>query len=196
MAKSSTKKSFLDYFKLNDSGDDFDDDLFDEDDIDDEDDFDDYEPKAVQTTKASPYQSQKASYSAATAPTQKKQKAVKQARNSSSNNNKLVSINSSRAQYSSQHVYVIKPDEFDDAQMIIDHLRSGQAIVINMEGIELPTAQRIIDFIAGACYAVDGSLQAISGNIFIAAPNDIYVSGDLREEILGDSSLTSQFDRY
>ncbi len=197
MAKGSTKKSFLDYFKLNDSGDDFDDDLFDEDDIDDEDDFDDYEPKAVQTTKASPYQSQKASYSAATAqPAQKKQKVVKQSRNSSSNNNKLVSINSSRAQYSSQHVYVIKPDEFDDAQMIIDHLRSGQAIVINMEGIELPTAQRIIDFIAGACYAVDGSLQAISGNIFIAAPNDIYVSGDLREEILGDSSLTSQFDRY
>lgn len=197
MAKSSTKKSFLDYFKLNDSGDDFDDDLFDEDDIDDEDDFDDYEPKAAQATKASPYQSQKASYSAAaTQPAQKKQKAVKPARNSSSNNNKLVSINSSRSQYSSQHVYVIKPDEFDDAQMIIDHLRSGQAIVINMEGIELPTAQRIIDFIAGACYAVDGSLQAISGNIFIAAPNDIYVSGDLREEILGDSSLTSQFDRY
>lgn len=197
MAKSSTKKSFLDYFKLNDSGDDFDDDLFDEDDVDD-DDYDDYEPKAAQTAKASPYQSQKSSYSAATAqPAQKKQKTAKQTRSTApSNNNKLVSINSSRSQYSSQHVYVIKPDEFDDAQMIIDHLRSGQAIVINMEGIELSTAQRIIDFIAGACYAVDGSLQAISGNIFIAAPNDIYVSGDLREEILGDSSLASQFDRY
>lgn len=194
MAKSSTKKSFLDYFKLNDSGDDFDDDLFDEDD----DDYDDYEPKAAQPAKASPYQSQKSSYSAATAqPAQKKQKTAKQTRSTApSNNNKLVSINSSRSQYSSQHVYVIKPDEFDDAQMIIDHLRSGQAIVINMEGIELSTAQRIIDFIAGACYAVDGSLQAISGNIFIAAPNDIYVSGDLREEILGDSSLASQFDRY
>lgn len=197
MAKGSTKKSFLDYFKLNDSGDDFDDDLFDEDDVDD-DDYDDYEPKAAQPAKASPYQSQKSSYSAATAQSaQKKQKTAKQTRSTApSNNNKLVSINSSRSQYSSQHVYVIKPDEFDDAQMIIDHLRSGQAIVINMEGIELSTAQRIIDFIAGACYAVDGSLQAISGNIFIAAPNDIYVSGDLREEILGDSSLASQFDRY
>ncbi len=197
MAKNSTKKSFLDYFKLNDSGDDFDDDLFDEDDADD-DDYDDYEPKAAQPAKTSSYQSQKSSYSAATAqPAQKKQKTAKQTRSTaSSNNNKLVSINSSRSQYSSQHVYVIKPDEFDDAQMIIDHLRSGQAIVINMEGIELSTAQRIIDFIAGACYAVDGSLQAISGNIFIAAPNDIYVSGDLREEILGDSSLASQFDRY
>ena len=54
--------------------------------------------------------------------------------------------------------------------MIIDHLKGGQAIVINMEGMELSTAQRIIDFIAGACYSLDGSLQAISGNIFIAAP--------------------------
>ncbi|MGN0395242.1 MAG: cell division protein SepF [Coprococcus sp.] len=199
MAKSSAKKSFLDYFKLNDSGDDFDDDLFDEDEEDDDDDdFEEYEPKSA-PAKSSPFQSHKSSYNAAASqqPAQKKNKAVKQTRNAAPvNNNKLVSINNSRSQYSSQHVYVIKPDEFDDAQMIIDHLRSGQAIVINMEGIELSTAQRIIDFIAGACYAVDGSLQAISGNIFIAAPNDIYVSGDLREEILGDSSLTSQVDRY
>ncbi len=198
MAKSGAKKSFLDYFKLNDSEDDFDDDLFEEDDEDDEeeDDFEEYEPKA-KPSKPSFFQAQKPAAPAAQQPVQKKPKPVKQTRSTSqSNNNKLVSINNSRSQYSSQHVYVIKPDEFDDAQMIIDHLRSGQAIVINMEGIELSTAQRIIDFIAGACYAVDGSLQAISGNIFIAAPNDIYVSGDLREEILGDSSISSQSDRY
>ncbi len=196
MAKGSAKKSFLDYFKMNDSGDDFDDDLFDEDDVD-EDDFDEYEETKSAPAKQLGYQSQK-SYNAVTSqPVQKKQKFTKPARNNNqTNNNKLVSINNARSQYSSSHVYVIKPEEFDDAQLIIDHLRNGQAIVINMEGIELSTAQRIIDFIAGACYAVDGSLQAISGNIFIAAPNDIYVSGDLREEILGDSSINSQLDRY
>ena len=91
---------------------------------------------------------------------------------------------------------VIKPDEFDDAQMIIDHLKGGQAIVINMEGMELSTAQRIIDFIAGACYSLDGSLQAISGNIFIAAPADIYVSGDLREELLNDAFLSPELGKY
>ena len=75
--------------------------------------------------------------------------------------------------------------------MIIDHLKGGQAIVINMEGMELSTAQRIIDFIAGAC-----SLQAISGNIFIAAPADIYVSGDLREELLNDAFLSPELGKY
>ena len=84
-------------------------------------------------------------------------------------------------------VFVIKPDEFDDAQMIIDHLNRGQIIVINMEDLDLPTAQRIADFIGGASYAVNGLFQAISGNIFLATPNGTYVSGDLREELAGGS---------
>ena len=76
------------------------------------------------------------------------------------------------------------------------YVKGGQAIVINMEGMELSTAQRIIDFIAGACYSLDGSLQAISGNIFIAAPADIYVSGDLREELLNDAFMSPELSKY
>lgn len=193
MAKSSSKKSFLDYFKLNDSSDDFEDDLFDEDDEDEDEDFD---TKPSQTNSRTAYTS--ASQGGQTA--QKKQRPVKQTRSGNTYNNtgsnKLVSINNSRSQYSSNQVHVIKPDEFDDAQMIIDHLKSGQAIVINMEGMEVSTAQRIIDFIAGACYALDGSLQGISGNIFIAAPSEIYVSGDLRDELINDASLSPQLGRF
>lgn len=194
MAKGSSKKSFLDYFKLNDSNDEFEDDLFDEDD-DDEDD-EDFDTKPSQLNSKPAY----ASASQAGQTAQRKQKPVKQNKTgstyNSSGNSKLVSINNSRPQYGSNQVFVIKPDEFDDAQMIIDHLKSGQAIVINMEGIEVSTAQRIIDFIAGACYALDGSLQAISGNIFIAAPSEIYVSGDLRDELLNDASLSPQLGRF
>lgn len=202
MAKSSNKKSFLDYFKLNDSSDEFDDDLFDDDD-DDDDDFD-TKPSAMNSrsayaaSTAPGYNSPSPSTTANTQAAPKKQKPVRQTKSNTYNNNsnKLVSINNNRPQYGSSQVYVIKPDEFDDAQMIIDHLRSGQAIVINMEGIEVSTAQRIIDFIAGACYALDGSLQAISGNIFIAAPSEVYVSGDLREELLNDAALSPQIGRF
>ena len=87
-------------------------------------------------------------------------------------------------------VYVIKPQEFNEAQTVTDFLKDGKTIVINMEGIELTAAQRIIDFIGGACYALDGTLQAISSNIFIAAPQDIEVSGDLRDEILNESTVS------
>lgn len=106
-------------------------------------------------------------------------------RSTSGSSNKVVSMNSRGSE-----VYVIKPQEFNEAQTVTDFLKDGKTIVINMEGIELTAAQRIIDFIGGACYALDGTLQAISSNIFIAAPQDIEVSGDLRDEILNESTVS------
>ena len=112
------------------------------------------------------------------------------------NPSKLVSINSRSNNRSSNQVYVIKPQEFNEAQKVTDYLKDGRTIVINMEGIEVHAAQRIIDFIGGACYALDGSLQAISANIFIAAPSSIDVSGDLRDEILNDSTLSPELSTF
>lgn len=198
MAKNG-KKSFLDFFKVDESSDEYDDDLFEDDEYgdEDEDDFEeDYMPKTKAVNgRASSFTAASQTAAAQPAKKQKFTKAVRSSAPASSANSKLVSFNN-RSQGGSQQVYVIKPDEFDDAQMIIDHLKGGQAIVINMEGMELSTAQRIIDFIAGACYSLDGSLQAISGNIFIAAPADIYVSGDLREELLNDAFLSPELGKY
>lgn len=110
---------------------------------------------------------------------------------STSTSNKVVSMNGRGSE-----VYVIKPQEFNEAQTVTDFLKDGKTIVINMEGIELNAAQRIIDFIGGACYALDGTLQAISSNIFIAAPQDIEVSGDLRDEILNESTVSPYLGAY
>ena len=90
----------------------------------------------------------------------------------------------------SNEVYVIRPQELDDAQTITDFLKRGKAIVINMEGLQIEPAQRIIDFVGGACYGIGGELKAISSTIFIAVPNSIEVSGDLREEILSSSAIS------
>ena len=161
-------------------------------------DFDEeYEPKPKAVNGRSSASTYTAAATQSASPAAKKSKFTKppQSTAAASHNRKIVSFNN-RSQGGSQQVFVIKPDEFDDAQMIIDHLKGGQAIVINMEGMELSTAQRIIDFIAGACYSLDGSLQAISGNIFIAAPADIYVSGDLREELLNDAFLSPELSKY
>ena len=93
-------------------------------------------------------------------------------------------------------MFVIKPQEFNEAQKVTDYLKEGKMIVINMEGIEVHAAQRIIDFIGGACYALDGSLQAISANIFIAAPINVDVTGDLRDEILNESTLSPELAAF
>ena len=205
MAKGSAKKSFLDLFKITDSNDDdFDVDIdlsrpkgdnswssknmtrngilliVDCDQLEDDGSY-----AASDRAKASPLKSfNKYKNSRTPSGNVSKTKTAK-----SSQNSKLVSINSrsDRDSYDDSEVFVIKPDEFDDAQMIIDHLNRGQIIVINMEDLDLPTAQRIADFIGGASYAVNGLFQAISGNIFLATPNGTYVSGDLREELAGGS---------
>jgi len=100
-------------------------------------------------------------------------------------NSKVVSMSSRGVE-----VNVIKPRDFSESKLVADLLREGKTVVINMEEIVNPEAQRTIDFIGGACYAVDGTLQAISRNIFIAAPNNIEVNGDLRDEIMNESIVS------
>ncbi len=85
---------------------------------------------------------------------------------------------------SSQFKMVVsQPDTFDDAQDICDHLKSKKPVVINLEGIEKADAQRIIDFLSGSIYALDGSIQKVSSDIFVIAPNNVDVSGDLKDEL-------------
>ena len=100
---------------------------------------------------------------------------------------KLVPLNSSKG----NKVFVIKPQEISESQSIIDFLKEDKVIVINMDGLDIDFAQRIIDFISGACYAIDGTIQPVSRTIFIAAPSTTEVSGDLREELISSDSGVS-----
>lgn len=188
MAKSGMNK-FMDFLRLTDpEEDDFDDDLFDDEEY--EDDF--YEEKPKKKIK----ESYKQSYEDDDFEDDYVPKKTKTKPSRISNPSKLVSINSRSNNRSSSQVFVIKPQEFNEAQKVTDYLKEGRTIVINMEGIEVHAAQRIIDFIGGACYALDGSLQAISANIFIAAPRNIDVSGDLRDEILNESTLSPELTSF
>ena len=104
-----------------------------------------------------------------------------------SSNRKIVSMNGRGVE-----VYVIKPQDFAEAQTAADLLKEGRTVVINLEGVELTVAQRSIDFVGGATYAINGSLQAVSNNIFIAAPDSIEVSGDLKSEIMNENTISPQ----
>jgi len=82
-------------------------------------------------------------------------------------------------------VSLIKPTSLDDAKEICDYLLAGKAVVLNMEGIHMETAQRIIDFTSGATYSMDGNLQKISNYIFIATPQSVELSGDFQDLLSG-----------
>lgn len=77
-------------------------------------------------------------------------------------------------------VTMIKPTSMDDSRNICDQLLDGKAVVLNMEGMNTDTAQRIIDFTLGAIYSMDGDLQMISQFIFIATPRNVELSGDFQ----------------
>ena len=76
---------------------------------------------------------------------------------------------------------MVKPASIDDAKEVCDILLSGRVVVINMEGVHVNLAQRIVDFTSGACYSMNGNLQSISKYIFIVTPSNIELSGDFQE---------------
>ena len=76
----------------------------------------------------------------------------------------------------------------EDAREICDYLLAGKAVVLNMEGIHMEIAQRIIDFTSGSTYSMNGNLQKISSYIFIATPESVELSGDF-QEMIGNGAL-------
>ena len=86
-------------------------------------------------------------------------RAVKNSR--SSRNHKVVPMKSS----SEMEVCVIKPSYYENTRDIIDTLLEGKSVVLNLEGMKLDLAQRIVDSVSGGCYAIQGNLQKISGYI-------------------------------
>ncbi|ABX42722.1 cell division protein SepF [Lachnoclostridium phytofermentans] len=75
-------------------------------------------------------------------------------------------------------VCIMKPTSFEDSQDICDMLLSGRAAVINLEGFDVDLAQRVMDFISGAVYSLNGKLHQISSYIFIISPDSVDISGD------------------
>lgn len=82
-------------------------------------------------------------------------------------------------------VRVIKPTSVEDAREITETLLANRTVVLNMEGIDVDIAQRIIDFASGSCYAISGNLQKISHFIFIITPASVDISGDFQEILSG-----------
>lgn len=105
---------------------------------------------------------------------------------SSRGNSKLVPLNSAKG----NKVFVIKPIEDSECWSIIDFLKEGKVIIINLEGMNVDDAQHIIDIIVGCCYTIEGDIKRISPSIFIAAPSNTEVSGDLLQGALTGEGVT------
>lgn len=184
---------FLNAMKINDDG--FDDDDFLDDEIDDfeerpkkhffskldaDDDFDDYGYDESMASRQ---------------PRKAKQAAPRQTQAPKQTSSKVSPIRPKKSG-SGMEVCVIKPKSMEDAREITETLLNSCTVVLNMEGLDLDIAQRIIDFSSGSCFAINGNLQKISNYIFIITPANVDVSGDFQEILSGafnSPSLHSNF---
>jgi cell division inhibitor SepF len=78
---------------------------------------------------------------------------------------------------------VVKPVVFEQVQVISDHLKSRRPVIINLEDTEKCTAKRILDFVSGAAYALNGSMQKVSQSIFLFVPSNVEVTGEMAEDV-------------
>ena len=172
--------NFLNFMKLNDE-DDYDDDLFDDDD------FEEEKPKKSFFKKDRKYDfdDDDDDY---------EEPRAKSTRTSSSASK--VTPMRQPARKPSMEVCVIKPTTVDDAREITETLLSGSTVILNLEGLDLEVAQRIIDFTSGATFAISGNLQKISNFIFLVTPTNVDISGDLHDLLNSSFDVPSIKTRY
>lgn len=105
---------------------------------------------------------------------------MSQERNDTSRNivdfQSAASARSNAAENVKVKVIVIEPKTFDDAQQVANNLREKKPVVINFEKTEAEDAKRIIDFISGTTYALNGEIKKVGHNVFLCAPSNVNVS--------------------
>lgn len=98
---------------------------------------------------------------------------------------KITPMRQTKRTGSGMQVCVIKPTSIEDAREITETLLANRTVVLNLEGLDVDIAQRIIDFTSGSCFAISGNLQKISHYIFIITPAVVDISGDFQEILSG-----------
>ena len=91
---------------------------------------------------------------------------------------------------------VIRPESFASVNQIADHLLSQRTVVLNLEATNKETARRLIDFLSGVAYSIDGSLKRIANNAYIITPSNVDVSGDQLREQRRPQSQPQEEDGY
>ena len=76
---------------------------------------------------------------------------------------------------------IVEPETFEDSQSIADYLRDRKPVVINFESTPDDISKRVVDFVSGATYALDGNIQKVGKDIFLCAPSNITLDRSKRD---------------
>lgn len=93
--------------------------------------------------------------------------------------NRVVNIHTK----SQMRVIIYEPTVYEEIPSIVDDLKSRRPVVINLLSTDKDLAKKFFDFLNGAIYALDGNIQKVSNGIFILAPNNVDIEGNIKEEL-------------
>jgi FtsZ-interacting cell division protein YlmF len=82
----------------------------------------------------------------------------------------------------STKMILLEPRAFSEATQIVDFLRQRNTVVVNLKRVTKDQAKRIMDFLSGANYAIDGKIEKIGGGIFLCTPNNVNIQGQITDE--------------
>ena len=80
-------------------------------------------------------------------------------------------------------VVLVKPERFETASEIADHLKEKRTVVINLESTHKDIARRLVDFLSGVAYAGEGKIKKVAANTYIITPYSVDIQGDLIDEL-------------
>ena len=93
--------------------------------------------------------------------------------------NKVVNIHAT----TQLKVVLVKPERFENASEIADHLKDKRTVVLNLESTNKDIARRLIDFLSGVAYAGEGKIKKVAANTYIITPYHVDIEGDLIDEV-------------
>ena len=96
-----------------------------------------------------------------------------------SKNNKVVNIHAT----TQLKVVLVKPERFEDASTIADHLNNKRTVVLNLESTNKEVSRRLVDFLSGVAYANNGQIKRVANSTFIITPYNVDIMGDLLDEL-------------
>jgi cell division inhibitor SepF len=80
-------------------------------------------------------------------------------------------------------VVLVRPERFETAAEIADHLREKRAVLVNLETTPKDVTRRLVDFLSGVAYAIDGRVKKVASNTYIITPPSVDLMGDLMDEL-------------
>lgn len=102
--------------------------------------------------------------------------------------NNVVSLHTQRG----QKMYLCEPRSYEEAQEMADHLRMRRSVVCNLQRVRPDQAVRIVDFLSGTVYALNGTISKVGSNIFVCTPDTVEVQGTITEMMPDEGSYSTK----